>query len=317
VNAARSSTATATTGIDSSRAAAAPSAPGARRGRFAPSPTGPLHLGSLLTATASWLDARARGAEWWVRIEDVDRGRELPGAADDILRTLERFGLTWDGPVLYQSTRADAYEAALERLRAAGLIYPCSCSRSELGEAGGSVYPGYCRTAPRYPQAPLALRLRTAGFAPVTAHDRLQGERTEDVAGVTGDFVLRRRDGYYAYQLAVVVDDAEQGITDVVRGLDLWDNTPRQLLLQRILGLPTPHYAHLPLVVDPHGRKLSKADDAPAADASAAAAVLARVLGLLGYALPAELRAGPPAEQLEWARLQWNIFNLQRLTVLN
>jgi glutamyl-Q tRNA(Asp) synthetase len=252
-----------------------------------------------------------------VRIEDVDRGRELPGAADDILRTLERFGLTWDGPVLYQSTRADAYEAALERLRAAGLVYACSCSRTELGEAGGAVYPGYCRTAPRHPEAPLALRLRTAGFAPLTAHDQLQGELTEDVSRVTGDFVLRRRDGFYAYQLAVVVDDADQGITDVVRGLDLWDNTPRQLLLQQVLGLPTPRYAHVPLVVDRQGRKLSKADEAPAADAAAAAAVQARVLRLLGHAPPPELHAAPPAEQLEWARSRWDIRSLQGVTRLS
>ena len=252
-----------------------------------------------------------------MRIEDVDRGREQPGAADDILRTLERFGLVWDGPVLFQSARAAAYEAALDRLRAAGLIYSCSCSRSELGETGGSIYPGYCRSAPRHPEVPLALRLRTDGFAPVTARDRLQGEQSEDVARISGDFVLRRRDGFYAYQLAVVVDDAEQAVSDVVRGFDLWDNTPRQLLLQQVLGLATPRYAHVPVVVDAQGRKLSKADAAPAADAAGAARVLATVLGLLCHAPPQDLRAAPPSEQLDWARRAWNITLLQGLKTVS
>ena len=251
-----------------------------------------------------------------MRIEDVDGSREMPGAADDILRTLERFGLTWDGPLLYQSSRTDVYEAALGPLRAAGLIYACSCSRSELGEVGGSVYPGYCRAALRHPHSPLALRLRTTGFPPLTAEDRLQGELTEDVARVTGDFVLRRRDGFHAYQLAVVVDDADQGISDVVRGADLWDNTPRQLLLQQLLGLPVPRYAHVPLVVDAQGRKLSKAEEAPAADATAAAGVLTRVLTLLRHPPPPELAGAPPAEQLAWARSLWNINSLQGLTTI-
>ncbi|MBS0395363.1 MAG: tRNA glutamyl-Q(34) synthetase GluQRS [Proteobacteria bacterium] len=272
-----------------------------------------MHLGSLLAALGSYLDARAHGGTWLVRIEDVDRGREVPGAADDILRSLEAHGLLWDGPVLRQSRREEAYAEALARLVEAGLAYPCSCSRAELEGPPGR-YPGTCRDGPRRREGPFAMRLRTAGFGPVTVADRLQPPYTEDVEAVVGDFVLRRRDGYYAYQLAVVVDDAFQGITDVVRGLDLLDNTPRQRLLQAALGLPAPRVLHLPLLVEPSGGKLSKSRQALPLDPRAAPASLTRVLGLLQLALPQTLQQAPVGEQLSWAVAAWNVQGIQGFT---
>ncbi|MFC3715909.1 tRNA glutamyl-Q(34) synthetase GluQRS [Luteimonas soli] len=222
------------------------------RGRFAPSPTGPLHFGSLLAAFGSWLMARKAGGEWLVRIEDLDPPREVAGAADEQLRTLERFGLVADGQVLRQSERDAHYRAALERLLASGDAFECHCSRSDL--AGGvhrACVPGTHRPDP-------AIRLRVPDGTVVGFEDRVHGAVVQDVSAEVGDFVLRRADGPWAYQLAVVVDDAAQGITEVVRGADLLDSTARQVFLQRRLGLPTPDYAHLPLVVDADGRKLSK-----------------------------------------------------------
>ena len=316
MNAARSSTATGT--IATAKAARpAPAAP--LRGRFAPSPTGPLHAGSLLAAVGSYLDARAIGGEWLVRIEDVDRQREVPGAADEILRTLERFGLQWDGAVVRQSERGAWYAEALAQLARADLSYPCSCARADLEAATGgreTRYPGHCRAAPRRPGAALAVRLRTHAAPPVTIVDRLQAALTQSVEDSVGDFVLRRRDGFYAYQLAVVVDDAAQGITDVVRGLDLYDNSPRQWLLQRALGLPAVRYLHLPLVVDANGEKLSKSRRALPVGAAEIPATLGVVLAWLGHPPPASLSGAPAAEQLEWAALNWNINNLQVVTKL-
>jgi glutamyl-Q tRNA(Asp) synthetase len=224
------------------------------RGRFAPSPTGPLHFGSLLAALGSWLLARAAGGEWLVRIEDLDPPREIAGAATAQLATLAAFGLEPDGPVLWQSTRGDAYQAALDRLLASGDAFACHCSRSDLA-GGGGIHRRCVRGAHRDDPS---IRLRVPDRAVVAFDDAIQGHHVQDVTREVGDFVLRRADGWWAYQLAVVVDDAAQDITGVVRGSDLLDSTPRQLLLQRALGLPTPRYAHLPLVVDAQGRKLSK-----------------------------------------------------------
>ena len=224
------------------------------RGRFAPSPTGPLHFGSLLAAFGSWLLARRAGGEWLVRIEDPDPPREIPGAAMEQLRTLAAFGLQADGPVLRQSGRGDVYQAALDRLLASGAAFACHCSRSDLADDGGihrQCVAGVVRTTP-------AFRLRVPPATMVSFDDGIQGRVGQDVSEEVGDFVLKRADGYWAYQLAVVVDDAAQGITDVVRGADLLDSTPRQILLQRALGLATPRYAHLPLVVDAQGHKVSK-----------------------------------------------------------
>ena len=226
----------------------------AHRGRFAPSPTGPLHFGSLVAALGSWLMARRAGGEWWVRIEDLDPPREVPGAAEDQLRTLAGFGLVSDAPVVRQCERHDHYRAALDRLLADGLAFACACSRSALA-AGGGVHRA-CVPGPA--RAETAVRLRVPDGSVVAFDDGLCGRFAQDVSTDVGDFVLLRADGCWAYQLAVVVDDAEQGITDVVRGADLLDSTPRQILLQRALGLPTPRYAHLPLIVDGDGRKLSK-----------------------------------------------------------
>ena len=228
------------------------------RGRFAPSPTGDLHAGSLLAAFGSWLLARQAKGEWLVRVEDVDAPREVPGAARRQLAALAAFGLHSDGPVVFQSARGALYQAALDRLLATGQAFVCHCSRTTLAATGG-VHRACVATAPRPDPA---VRLRVADATVMEFDDAIQGWQRQDVAREVGDFVLRRADGCWAYQLAVVVDDAAQGITDVVRGADLLDSTPRQILLQGALGLPQPRYAHLPLLLDAQGRKLSKSDAA-------------------------------------------------------
>lgn len=224
------------------------------RGRFAPSPTGPLHFGSLLAAFGSWLSARSAGGEWLVRVEDVDRAREVPGAALDQLRTLAAFGLDHDGPVEWQSRREHLYATALERLLAAGQAFECHCSRADVAAAGG-VHRA-CRRGARRPDP--AVRLRVPDGSREAFEDEVHGHVLQELAREVGDFVLRRADGFWAYQLAVVVDDAAQGISEVVRGADLLDSTPRQLFLQRALSLPRPRYLHLPLVLGADGQKLSK-----------------------------------------------------------
>lgn len=234
------------------------------RGRFAPSPTGPLHFGSLLAAFGSWLLVRHANGQWLVRIEDLDPPREIAGVAEEHLRTLAAFGLVADGPVLRQSDRGDLYRATLERLLASGDAFICHCSRGDLAASGGI----HRRCVPDAHRPDPAVRFRVPNFTALSFVDAIQGRVAQDVASEVGDFVLRRADGYWAYQLAVVVDDAAQAITDVVRGADLLDSTPRQILLQRALGLPTPRYAHLPLVLDADGRKLSKSLEALPVDAA-------------------------------------------------
>lgn len=242
-----------------------------RAGRFAPSPTGPLHFGSLVAALASACDARARGARWLVRIEDVDVPRSVPRGADDILRTLSRYGFAWDGPVERQSDRTPHYAAALRRLVDAGHAYPCACTRRELeyaplGHGGERIYPGTCREAVPAALAPRpqrAFRVRV-GDAEVSFIDRLQGPQRQHLASEVGDFVVKRADGLFAYQLAVVVDDAAQHVTDVVRGADLLASTPRQVHLARLLGYRVPTYLHVPIAIDREGQKLSKQTLAPA-----------------------------------------------------
>jgi glutamyl-Q tRNA(Asp) synthetase len=287
--------------------------PGSRcsyRGRFAPSPTGPIHLGSLVAAVGSFLDARHWGGTWLVRMEDLDRTREVFGAADAILSTLDAFGLHWDGPVVYQSTRTPAYTEALDRLRALGLIYPCGCSRSDIATAGltgpeGPIYPGTCRQGLAPGRRGRSLRLRVPP-GETAFLDRIQGPTAQDVARTIGDYVVRRADGIHAYQLTVVVDDAAQGITDVVRGADLTASTPRQVLLQQALGLPSPAYAHLPLMLDCQGRKLSKSDAAAPVDPSNPLPTALLALRHLGQALPPE-RPVDPAELWRWAIPHWDI----------
>ena len=250
------------------------------RGRFAPSPTGPLHAGSMLAAFGSWLLARQAGGEWRVRIEDIDPPREVAGAARQQLRTLEAFRLHFDGEVTWQSRRGHLYRAALNRLLAQGLAFECHCSRAELAAAGG-IHRRCVATAPRPDPA---IRLRVPDGCEVAFEDAVHGHVAQRVDRDVGDFVLLRTDGLWAYQLAVVVDDADEGITDVVRGADLLDSTPRQVLLQRALGLPTPRYAHLPLLLGEDGRKLSKSDAALPVDAADPLATLRLLWRCLGQA---------------------------------
>ena len=289
------------------------------RGRFAPSPTGLLHAGSLLAALASYLQARSRQGQWLLRIEDLDQPRVVPGAAEQILRTLEHFGFEWDGPITWQSERSALYAAAVDALTTKGLLYSCSCSRQELAAAARnsdvdandeSHCPGNCRNGPRRAGVPLALRLRTPDRE-ARFNDGLQGECVHNVSREVGDFVVRRRDGVHAYQLAVVVDDAAQGITEVVRGCDLLSSTPRQLLLQDALGLPHPRYLHLPLLVETDGRKLAKSRHSVAIAAADAAMQLHAVLTWLGQAPPAELGRGQPTEVMKWAIGNWQLAPLQ------
>jgi glutamyl-Q tRNA(Asp) synthetase len=257
------------------------------RGRFAPSPTGPLHAGSLVAALASWLDARVHDGVWLVRIEDVDPPREEPGAARDILATLDAFGLVSDEPVLWQHERHAAYTETLAQLERAGDLYACQCSRLQIADTVARLglpatsYPGTCRTRGLAPQPGRALRVRVDSGA-VTFVDRACGWFTQDVAHEVGDFVVRRADGLVAYQLAVVVDDIAQGITDVVRGADLLDNTPRQIVLQRRLGVSPPRYLHVPLVRAADGEKLSKQNGATPLDRTRVIDELVRAAGFLG-----------------------------------
>ncbi len=277
-------------------------------GRFAPSPTGPLHFGSLVAALGSYLDARAQGGRWLVRMEDLDPPREMPDAADDILQTLEVFGLLHDGEVMYQSQRHDTYQAVLEQLIEQGMAYPCACTRREIREAGlpGGIYPGTCRNGLQEGREARSIRARVDNSV-IHFTDRLQGTVEERIETQAGDFILRRADGLYAYQLAVVVDDAAQGITDVVRGADLLDSTCRQIWLQRKLGLPTPAYLHLPVAVKADGAKLSKQTFAAPLDRRHPTILLARALRFLGHPVPAELERESPAGFLQWAAGVWNI----------
>ncbi|WP_313919661.1 tRNA glutamyl-Q(34) synthetase GluQRS [Tahibacter sp.] len=251
------------------------------RGRFAPSPTGALHFGSLVAALGSWLRARSQNGCWIVRIEDLDPPREIAGAARQQIETLAAFGLTSDEAILWQHTRHDAYAAALERLLAAGQAFACWCSRADLQRSNG-LHRSPCVAAPDPQRAP-AWRLRVPDRI-VGFDDRVLGRYEQSLMDCVGDFVVRRVEGYFAYQLAVVVDDAAQGISEVVRGADLLDSTPRQILLQQWLGLPTPAYLHLPLALDANGRKLSKQDSALPVDASDPRPALRAGLAFLGVA---------------------------------
>jgi glutamyl-Q tRNA(Asp) synthetase len=280
---------------------------GAYIGRFAPSPTGPLHFGSLTAALASWLDARSARGRWLLRMEDLDTPRVVPGAADEILRQLERFGLHWDGAIEHQSARGDSYADALQKLKVH--VYSCACTRKELEDSalaidGSRIYPGTCRGGLPAGKPARALRVRTNPH-PIRFTDRVQGEIVQSVEKDVGDFVLRRADGLHAYQLAVVVDDAAQGVTDVVRGADLLDSTARQIHLQRLLGVPTPRYLHVAVAANAAGEKLSKQTAAP----PAAREDIPRALQFLGMKPPADLA---PAETLAWATARWDVADIPR-----
>jgi len=286
------------------------------RGRFAPSPTGPLHFGSLVAAVGSFLEARARDGEWLVRIEDLDPPRVVPGAADGILRTLSACGMDRDGTLVCQSTRRDAYHAALHHLRRQKLVYPCACSRREIADSAldgveGPIYPGHCRDGLPPGRSARALRMDTRG-ARIAFDDAVQGSIRHDLERESGDFILYRADEVYAYQLAVAVDDAEQGITDIVRGADLLASTPRQIYLQERLGLPRPRYAHLPVAVNPAGEKLSKQTRATAVDARSPVPALFAVLRFLGQQPPDELARGTVKELWDWALTSWTLDRVPR-----
>ncbi|MBM4180456.1 MAG: tRNA glutamyl-Q(34) synthetase GluQRS [Betaproteobacteria bacterium] len=287
------------------------------RGRFAPTPSGPLHFGSLVAALGSFLDARAHAGEWLLRIEDVDPPRVVAGATEAILRGLDAFGFEWDGPVESQSRRGAAYQAALDRLDALGLVYGCHCSRKEIAEVArrgvdGPVYPGTCRALGWRgdPAREPAWRLRVPETR-VEFDDRLLGRVACDIARECGDCVLKRADGVFTYQLAVVVDDAERGITHVVRGADLLASTPRQIVLQRALGYPTPVYLHLPVVLDAAGDKLSKQTLAAPIEAADPLPALLAAARFLGQAPVPEI--GSPAEFWDWAKRNWRPERLPRL----
>ncbi len=279
-------------------------------GRFAPSPSGALHFGSVVAALASWLDARAAGGRWLLRIEDVDTPRNVPGAAERILRDLDRLGLAWDGEIVWQSQRSGRYREAFEQLVAAQRVFACACSRREIADSqiardGARRYPGTCRAGLPPGRTAHAWRVRTEA-GEICFNDALQGRLCEDVERDVGDFVLLRGDGVFGYQLAVVVDDAEQGVTEIVRGADLLDSTPRQIYLQRLLGYPQPGYLHLPVATNSAGEKLSKQTLARAAAQSSPARLLYAALDFLGHAAPPDASESTPQALLDWALTQWD-----------
>ncbi len=263
-----------------------------------------MHLGSLYTAAASFLDARAHGGRWLLRMEDLDRPREVAGSADGILRTLQAFGFEWDGPVVRQSDRTEFYVHALQSLGARSLTFECSCSRLQLGD--GTRYPGTCRVRPATSSIPTATRLRVEpGY--IQFRDRIQGSYRQDVARDVGDPILKRRDHLFGYLLAVVVDDAAQGVTHVVRGADLLDNTPRQIYLQRLLGLPQPAYAHVPVLTEPDDTKLAKSRRSVRLDPHSALPQILSIFSLLGLTPPDSLAQGSLTDAWRWARERWDV----------
>lgn len=289
------------------------------RGRFAPSPSGPLHFGSLVAAVGSFLEARTHRGQWLLRMEDIDPPREQPGAAAHILQTLETYGFEWDSPVLYQSTRSAAYESAISTLREHGMLYPCACSRKEVADSAlrgieGPVYAGTCRNG-LHGRKIRAWRIRTDA-AETAFEDALQGRQAQALQRDIGNFILKRADGLYAYQLAVVIDDAFQGITHIVRGSDLLDSTPRQIYLQHRLDLPTPHYAHLPVAVNAQGEKLSKQTLAPPLDTMRPATALWHALAFLHQQPPAGLMRAPVAELWTWALRHWQAAHIPQVKTL-
>ena len=279
-------------------------------GRFAPTPSGYLHFGSLVAALASYLDTRSAGGKWLMRMEDLDPPREVPGAQAGILKTLEAYGFEWDGEVVRQSDRHHAYQDIINRWFSHGLAYACTCSRKQLENYNG-IYPGFCRDAGHSPDN-AAIRIRVPELE-YRFEDRVQGEFRQHLGRDSGDFIIRRRDGFYAYQLAVVLDDGWQGVTDIVRGADLLDSTPRQLYLQELLGLPQPRYLHVPLITQPDGHKLGKSYRSPPLPSDQATALLLRGLRALGQWVPGELVYASPREVLDHAISQWDADSIPRL----
>lgn len=298
-------------------------------GRFAPSPTGPLHFGSLVAAVASYCDAKVHHGKWLVRMEDIDKPREMPGAADEILRTLEAFGLAWDDEVIYQSQRDEIYAEALNLLQAEKLVYSCTCTRKEIADSShligidGAIYAKKCfqkmanlstsdfnASESRMDTASQRINVDDAGI--IAFQDAIQGDIYHHLARDIGDFILKRKDGFYAYQLAVVVDDASQGVTHVVRGADLLDSTPRQIYLQQVLGFKTPHYAHVPVATNAQGEKLSKQTLARALDRTRKNFELFEALSFLGQNPPEAIKNATLAEAWRWAIDNWQLNNVPK-----
>ena len=273
-------------------------------GRFAPSPTGPLHFGSLVAALASYLDARHHNGRWLVRMEDIDPPREQPGVADRILKALEVYGMPWDGEVLYQSQRSADYEAAIEKLFQFDAVYPCTCSRKQLQPYNG-IYPGLCRGKKDLPDIPYALRLNCHD-GQISFNDLIQGQQTFDMKAL-GDFIVKRKEKLYAYQLAVCVDDEYQGVTHIVRGYDLIDSTPRQICLQSVLGGTTPVYAHIPVIIQDNGDKLSKQNLAPELPLDEPGPLLIKALQALQQYPPVDLVEATIEQIVQWGVENWDI----------
>jgi len=288
-------------------------------GRFAPSPTGPLHKGSLLAALASFLDARANNGQWLLRIENIDPPREVPGAADHILRQLDDHGLHWDGSVLHQSSRLVAYQDALHQLGDAGLLYACYCNRVRLRTLGGC-YDGACRanktnSGTAIPDKPQATRIQIPEHSTISLNDLIQGPLVFDLSKA-GDFILRRRDQLPAYQLACSLDDGYQNISHVIRGSDLLDSTPRQIHLLQCLGLQVPHYGHIPVLSNAQGQKLSKQNHAPELSSSNASSNLLDCLHLLAMPAPQALKHSSVQQIINWAIEHWQLNNVPSLTMV-
>ena len=280
-------------------------------GRFAPSPTGPLHLGSLITAFASYIDAKAINGLWYIRIEDLDPPREPPKAADEILNQLQLLGLEWDGEVLYQSTRSTFYQEVLDLLIERGLCFACDCTRTQV-KAMGAVYDGSCRKRTLPPENEFAIRLETESIE-IGFEDVIQGHFQQSIRKEVGDFIILRKDKLFAYQLAVVVDDAFQGITNIIRGFDLLDSTPRQIYQQRLLGYATPLYGHVPVIVDKRGLKLSKQNFAEPVHAYDSSELIHLTLQLLGQCPPNNNQSKEPRVQLQRAIENWDIQAVPKL----
>ena len=280
---------------------------GEYRGRFAPSPTGPLHFGSVIAAVGSFLEARGRAGAWLVRIDDLDGPRTVPGAADSILADLERLGMHWDGEITYQQPRGERYREGLEALRVAGWTFPCGCSRKDFQ----GIYPGTCRERLEPGKRARTRRMRVADIS-IDLDDAVQGGRRQSLSESVGDFVIRRADGIFAYHLAVVIDDADERISEVVRGADLLDSTPRQMHLQRCLGLPTPAYAHLPVAVNPAGQKLSKQTFAEPVAGRPPVPLLIGALNFLGQQPHSELYDASVDELWSWAVENWRMDRVPR-----
>ncbi len=294
-------------------------------GRFAPSPTGPLHFGSLVAAVASFCEAKVHHGQWLVRMEDLDKPREIQGAADTILRQLEAFGFEWDGEVIYQSQRNDFYAEVLNQLKSKQLVYPCTCTRKEIADSShqlgidGVIYPQTCLNHPLKPNAPTAWRIKTNDVE-ISFNDTIQGNIKQNLCQQVGDFILKRADGLYAYQLAVVADDAAQNITHIVRGADLLDSTPRQVYLQKLLGYVTPQYAHVPVASNVAGEKLSKQTLAKPIEVNTANHLLYDALCFLGQLPPSTIKNATLNEMWRWALAQWQLTSVPKtrtITVTN